>query len=109
VALDTGDPLAPLRRDTATAGIFSDFDGTLSPIVDDPELAEPVAGVPNPPLCRYRTATLRNHGYLGSRVVQSTRALTPWGDHPLEVRHDLLALDRPLVHPGPYRDRQVMT
>jgi trehalose 6-phosphate phosphatase len=46
VASDTGDPLAPLRRDPATAGIFSDFDGTLSPIVDDPELAEPVAGVP---------------------------------------------------------------
>ena len=40
--LDTGDPLAPLRRDPATAGIFSDFDGTLSPIVEDPELAEPV-------------------------------------------------------------------
>ena len=46
MALDTGDPLAPLRRDPATAGIFSDFDGTLSPIVEDPELAEPVAGVP---------------------------------------------------------------
>jgi trehalose 6-phosphate phosphatase len=46
VTLDTGDPLAPLRRDPATAGIFSDFDGTLSPIVGDPELAEPVAGVP---------------------------------------------------------------
>ena len=43
---DTGDPLAPLRRDPAAAGIFSDFDGTLSPIVDDPQLAEPVAGGP---------------------------------------------------------------
>jgi hypothetical protein len=49
VALDTGDPLAPLRRDPATAGIFSDFGGTLSPIVDDPELAEPVAGGPQTP------------------------------------------------------------
>ena len=46
VALDTGDPLAPLRRDPATAGIFSDFDGTLSPIVEYPELAEPVAEFP---------------------------------------------------------------
>jgi trehalose 6-phosphate phosphatase len=46
VTPDTGDSLAPLRRDPATAGIFSDFDGTLSPIVDDPGLAEPVAGVP---------------------------------------------------------------
>jgi trehalose 6-phosphate phosphatase len=39
-------PLAPLRRDPATAGIFSDFDGPLSPIVEDPDLAGPVAGVP---------------------------------------------------------------
>ena len=46
VTLDAGDPLAPLRREPATAGIFSDFDGTLSPIVEDPELAEPVPGVP---------------------------------------------------------------
>jgi trehalose 6-phosphate phosphatase len=46
VALDAGDPLAPLRREPATAGIFSDFDGTLSPIVEDPELAKPVPGVP---------------------------------------------------------------
>ena len=38
--------LAPLRRDPARAGIFSDFDGTLSPIVPDPALAEPLAGVP---------------------------------------------------------------
>jgi len=41
-----GDLLALLRRDPATAGIFSDFDGTLSPIVADPALAEPLAGVP---------------------------------------------------------------
>jgi trehalose 6-phosphate phosphatase len=46
VALDARDPLAPLRREPATAGIFSDFDGTLSPIMEDPELAEPVPGVP---------------------------------------------------------------
>ncbi len=44
VALDRGDPLAPLRPDPATAGIFSDFDGTLSPIVRDPAVAEPVPG-----------------------------------------------------------------
>ncbi len=44
VALDRGDPLAPLRGDPATAGIFSDFDGTLSPIVRDPAVAEPVPG-----------------------------------------------------------------
>jgi trehalose 6-phosphate phosphatase len=31
-----------LRRDPATAGIFLDFDGTLAPIVDDPDQARPV-------------------------------------------------------------------
>jgi hypothetical protein len=44
VAFDP-DLLAPLRGDPATAGIFSDFDGTLSPIVADPELAEPLPGI----------------------------------------------------------------
>ena len=44
VAFDP-DRLAPLRGDPATAGIFSDFDGTLSPIVADPELAEPLPGI----------------------------------------------------------------
>ena len=39
------DLLAPLRGDPATAGIFSDFDGTLLPIVADPELAEPLPGI----------------------------------------------------------------
>jgi hypothetical protein len=40
VVLDTGDPLAPLRRDPATAGTFSDFYGPSSPIVEDPGLAQ---------------------------------------------------------------------
>jgi trehalose 6-phosphate phosphatase len=37
--------LAPLRTDPGTTGIFSDFDGTLSPIVEDPAAAGPVPGV----------------------------------------------------------------
>jgi trehalose 6-phosphate phosphatase len=32
-------PLAPLVADPATAGVVSDFDGTLAPIVDDPARA----------------------------------------------------------------------
>lgn len=36
--------LAPLLRDPGSTGIFSDFDGTLSPIVDDPAAAEPLPG-----------------------------------------------------------------
>jgi trehalose 6-phosphate phosphatase len=46
VALDPGDPLAALRRQPATAGVFTDFDGTLAPIVRDPAAAKPVRGVP---------------------------------------------------------------
>ena len=36
--------LAPLLRDPGSTGIFSDFDGTLSPIVEDPAAARPLAG-----------------------------------------------------------------
>jgi trehalose 6-phosphate phosphatase len=39
------DPLAPLRRDPSSTVIVTDFDGTLSPIVDDPDAARPLAGV----------------------------------------------------------------
>jgi trehalose 6-phosphate phosphatase len=35
-----------LRADPAHAGILTDFDGTLSPIVDQPEAARPLDGVP---------------------------------------------------------------
>jgi trehalose 6-phosphate phosphatase len=43
------DPLAalvaPLRAAPPRAGVFSDFDGTLAAIVDDPTAARPLAGV----------------------------------------------------------------
>ena len=37
--------LAPFRADPAGTGVFSDFDGTLAPIVDDPAAAAPLPGV----------------------------------------------------------------
>lgn len=37
--------VAPLRADPASSVLLFDFDGTLSPIVDDPEAAAPVPGV----------------------------------------------------------------
>jgi trehalose 6-phosphate phosphatase len=40
-----GGPLAPLLADPRATGVFSDFDGTLSPIVDDPDEAAPLPGV----------------------------------------------------------------
>ena len=36
--------LAPFRDDPARAGVVVDFDGTLSPIVDDPAAARPAPG-----------------------------------------------------------------
>ena len=36
--------LAPLIDDPADVALFVDFDGTISPIVDDPAAAEPLAG-----------------------------------------------------------------
>lgn len=39
------DPLDLLRADPPTTAIFTDFDGTLSPIVDDPAAAAPLPGV----------------------------------------------------------------
>jgi trehalose 6-phosphate phosphatase len=46
MAVDPGDSLAALRTNPASAGIFADYDGTLSPIVADPRAAQPVASVP---------------------------------------------------------------
>ncbi len=37
--------LAPFREHPWTSGLFIDFDGTLSPIVDEPALARPAQGV----------------------------------------------------------------
>ncbi len=39
------DPLARLRADPDHAGLLLDFDGTLAPIVDDPDQARPLDGV----------------------------------------------------------------
>ncbi len=43
-SLSVTDLLAPFLADPEGSGVFSDFDGTLAPIVDDPAAARPVAG-----------------------------------------------------------------
>ncbi len=40
------DLLEPLLADPANSGVFTDFDGTISEIVDEPRDAAPVAGAP---------------------------------------------------------------
>ncbi|MHB1987326.1 MAG: trehalose-phosphatase [Acidimicrobiales bacterium] len=43
-ALDESEAVSRLSRDPASTGLFTDFDGTLSPIVSDPESAQPLPG-----------------------------------------------------------------
>ena len=42
--MSADDPLSALRREPASTGIFTDFDGTMAPIVEDPAAAAPVSG-----------------------------------------------------------------
>lgn len=44
-SLSVTELLAPFRADPGGTGVFTDFDGTLAPIVDDPPEARPLAGV----------------------------------------------------------------
>jgi trehalose 6-phosphate phosphatase len=44
---EVADVIRQIRDDPAHAGILSDFDGTLAPIVEEPELARPLDGVPD--------------------------------------------------------------
>ena len=44
-SLSVTELLAPFRADPERTGVFSDFDGTLAPIVDDPAEAVPLPGV----------------------------------------------------------------
>lgn len=61
------DPLAPLLDDPARAGVFTDFDGTLSPIVDDPGAAAPLPGVLD--VLRRLTARFAVVGVVSGRPV----------------------------------------
>ena len=44
-SLSVTELLAPFREDPEGTGVFTDFDGTLAPIVDDPAAALPLPGV----------------------------------------------------------------
>lgn len=44
-SLSVTELFAPFRADPGDAAVFSDFDGTLAPIVDDPAAARPLPGV----------------------------------------------------------------
>jgi trehalose 6-phosphate phosphatase len=44
-SLSVAELVAPFLADPAGSAVFSDFDGTLAPIIDDPEAARPLPGV----------------------------------------------------------------
>lgn len=100
--LRADDPLAGLRRDPASTGVFTDFDGTLSPIVTDPASAQPVAGVPD------LLAALASHYAVvavisGRPVAFLARHLPPpvlaVGLYGLEVRRDGVVEIDPAAEP----------
>ncbi|MFP5320195.1 MAG: trehalose-phosphatase [Acidimicrobiia bacterium] len=84
--------LAPLLLDPGATGVFSDFDGTLSPIVDDPAAAEPLPGAPGV------LADLARHfgrvGVISGRPAEfllrhlGDAGVSMWGLHGLETVED---------------------
>jgi trehalose 6-phosphate phosphatase len=63
--------LAPLRERPDRAGVFSDFDGTLAPIVDDPIQARPLPGAAA--LLRSLAARYARVGVISGRPVTFLR------------------------------------
>lgn len=86
----TVDPLNLLRDDPGSSVILCDFDGTLSPIVDDPARARPLAGVPE--LLASLADRYRTVGVVSGRPVEFlARFFAPSvalaGLYGLEVEH----------------------
>lgn len=67
--------LEPLLGDPARSGLFCDFDGTLSEIVDEPDLARPAPGTPE--LLGELAAHLGVVGVLSGRPVSFLEPLFP--------------------------------
>lgn len=99
---DPDDPLAGLRRDPASTGVFTDFDGTLSPIVTDPATAAPVPGVPDLLAAlagRYSVVAVisgRPVSFLAEHLPPSVLAVGLYG---LETRRDGVVEIDPVAEP----------
>jgi trehalose 6-phosphate phosphatase len=98
------DALAPLVADPAAAGVVLDFDGTLSPIVDVPADARPIAGA-----AEALAALVPRYGLvavMSGRPVDFLAPLVPAGVvlsgvYGLEVVRDGARVDQPGA--GPWR------
>jgi trehalose 6-phosphate phosphatase len=69
--------LAPLRADPGHAGILLDYDGTLAPIVPDPEDARPTDGIAD--VLSRLAAKYRRVAVLSGRPVEFLRRVLPPG------------------------------
>ncbi len=69
--MEPADAITLLRRDPSSTGIFSDFDGTLSPIVDVPEEARPADGVAE--ALRVLAASFRTVAIVSARSLEDLR------------------------------------
>lgn len=84
-------PLAPLRQDPSASGIFTDFDGTLAPIVADPASAVAVPGVADilgELALRYRIVAVISGRPVSFLSPQLPPAVVVVGLYGLEVRRD---------------------
>jgi trehalose 6-phosphate phosphatase len=82
------EPLAPFPERSAEAGVYTDFDGTLAPIVDDPDRARPLEGAAD----ALATLAVRyaRVGVISGRPVAFLRRMLDaagvdlWGEYGLE-------------------------
>ena len=88
-APDLTEPLAALRADPASAAVLCDIDGTLSPIVADPEAGDrpaPARGLLVELATRYRlVACVSGRRASAARRMVGLEQLTYAGNHGLEV------------------------
>jgi trehalose 6-phosphate phosphatase len=97
--------LEPLLADPRTAGVLVDFDGTLAPIVDDPDAARPLDGVADALAAVARR--YRRVGVVSGRPIEFLGPLLPkgvtvWGLYGLEVLERGRRRDHPLA--GSWRE-----
>lgn len=90
--------LEPILADPGRAGLFCDFDGTLSEIIDEPDLARPAAGAPE--LLASLTDRVGVVGVLSGRPVSFLESLFPpsvllAGLYGLETLRDGVRRDHP--------------
>ena len=98
-----GAALAPLLADPARTGVFTDFDGTLSPIVDDPGQARPLDGAID--ALSALVGRMARVGVISGRPADYLRrhlgvaGLSMWGLHGLEWVEGDKVIPMPGVEP----------